>query len=103
MTAILIRMSVCLAILVAVVVILAVIGSISPAGRNRMIRVLMFSSLREANRAAFIAAWELQESGQVSEPRYLADINRYFVVIEEVSRDERLVAIDWDAGSRAED
>jgi hypothetical protein len=103
MTAILIRFGVCLAILAVVVITLALIGCISPGPGNRMTRVLMFSSLKEANRAAVIAAWELQDSGLVTGPRYVTEINRYFVVIEQVPPHERLVPGEWPHESRCED
>jgi hypothetical protein len=65
-----------------------------------MMRVLMFSSLKDANRAAFIAGWELQDSSLVTRPRYVADLNRDFVVIEQVPPSEQFVPDEWADGSR---
>jgi hypothetical protein len=80
MTYILIRTLICLAIMAAVFIGLVVIGCLSPRERNRVMRVLMFSSRDEADRAAAIAA---SNHDVIAWPQYVSDVHRYFVVIEE--------------------
>ena len=86
------QMSICLAIMAVSIAVLIVIGCIAGRERNRDVSVLMFSSLKEANRAASIAAWELRDTAVVSQPRYVAQINHYFVLIEELAPEGQTVA-----------
>jgi hypothetical protein len=83
MTAILTYLYIDLAFLVALLVTRFIIALISRGQKNRIVSVMMFSSLDEATLAARIGPSEPSNSRLVTEPRYLADIDRYFVVIEE--------------------
>jgi hypothetical protein len=92
--AILIDFSICLGILVATVMTLVLIGYVFGGVRARSVRVLMFSSIDEANHAARIARCELPESAVVTQPLCVPEIDRYFVVVEELT-DERTGAGGW--------
>jgi spermidine/putrescine-binding protein len=88
MTATLIRVSLCLAILAATIMTLVIIPCIASRRKKCTVRILMFSSFEEADRAAFIASTESRNSSLVTHPRYVAEIDRYFVVIEEALQDK---------------
>jgi hypothetical protein len=85
MPAILMRILLCVAILPATMIALVAIGSIRPRKRLSSVRVLMFSSLQEATRYWAITAPQWLDSSSVTKPRYVAEIGRYFVLVEDTS------------------